>query len=118
MTGAPWSLISCAGPSAAGASARHCIIAFRAIEFKKDQGIDLRNDRQALQRLYEACEKAKCELSNTTQSDVSLPFITADAGGPKHLSTEIRRAKFEELIQDLVQRCKQQEPSGVKWPPG
>jgi molecular chaperone DnaK len=77
-----------------------------AQEFKKDQGIDLRQDRQALQRLYEACEKAKCELSGTSETDINLPFITADANGPKHLSTKVRRAKFEELIHDLVQRCK------------
>ena len=77
-----------------------------AEEFKKETGIDLRGDRQALQRLYEACEKAKCELSNTTETELSLPFITADAAGPKHLTRKIRRAKFEELIDDLVQRCK------------
>jgi molecular chaperone DnaK len=77
-----------------------------ADEFKKENGIDLRQDRQALQRLYEACEKAKCELSNTTETELSLAFITADATGPKHLTRKIRRAKFEELIDDLVQRCK------------
>jgi molecular chaperone DnaK len=77
-----------------------------ADEFKKDQGIDLRNDRQALQRLYEACEKAKCELSTTRETDINLPFVTADAAGPKHLATKIRRSKLEELIRDLVQRCK------------
>jgi len=77
-----------------------------ADEFKKENGIDLRQDRQALQRLYEACEKAKCELSNTTETELSLPFITADAAGPKHLTRKIGRAKFEELIDDLVQRCR------------
>jgi len=77
-----------------------------ADEFKKESGIDLRQDRQALQRLYEACEKAKCELSNTTETELSLPFITADAAGPKHLTRKIGRAKFEELIDDLVQRCR------------
>ncbi len=77
-----------------------------ADEFKKESGIDLRQDRQALQRLYEACEKAKCELSNTTETELSLPFITADASGPKHLTRKIGRAKFEELIDDLVQRCR------------
>ncbi|MFP4087112.1 MAG: molecular chaperone DnaK [Desulfobacteraceae bacterium] len=76
-----------------------------ADEFKKDQGIDLRQDRQALQRLYEACEKAKCELSTTTQTELNLPFITADAAGPKHLTMKISRAKLEDLIHDLVQRC-------------
>ncbi|MFO7984815.1 MAG: molecular chaperone DnaK [Desulfatiglandaceae bacterium] len=78
-----------------------------ADEFKKDNGIDLREDRQALQRLYEACEKAKCELSTTTQTELNLPFITADAAGPKHLTMKISRAKLEDLIHDLVQRCAQ-----------
>ena len=78
-----------------------------ADEFKKENGIDLRQDRQALQRLYEACEKAKCELSTTTQTELNLPFITADAAGPKHLTMKISRAKFEDLIHDLVQRCTQ-----------
>jgi len=73
--------------------------------FKKDYGIDLRKDKQALQRLHEAAEKAKCELSSTTETEISLPFITADASGPKHLSQKISRAKFEDLIHDLVQRC-------------
>jgi molecular chaperone DnaK len=76
-----------------------------ADEFKKDNGIDLRRDRQALQRLYEACEKAKCELSSTTQTELNLPFITADASGPKHLTMKIARAKLEDLIHDVVQRC-------------
>lgn len=76
-----------------------------ADEFKKDEGIDLRKDRQPLQRLYEACEKAKCELSSTTETEINLPFITADANGPKHLTKKITRAKFESLIHDLVQRC-------------
>ena len=77
-----------------------------AEEFKKDTGIDVRTDRQALQRLYEGCEKAKCELSTTMETELNLPFITADAAGPKHLTMKIRRAKFEELINDLVQRCR------------
>ncbi len=76
-----------------------------ADEFKKDNGIDLRKDKQALQRLYEAAEKAKCELSATAETEISLPFITADATGPKHLSQKITRAKFEDLIHDLVRRC-------------
>jgi molecular chaperone DnaK len=78
-----------------------------ADDFKKDQGIDLRQDRQALQRLYEACEKAKCELSSMSETQINLPFITADANGPKHLATKIRRSQFEALIQDLVDRCRQ-----------
>jgi molecular chaperone DnaK len=76
-----------------------------ADEFKKNSGIDLRKDKQALQRLYEAAQKAKCELSSTTETEISLPFITADATGPKHLSQKVSRAKFEDLIHDLVQRC-------------
>jgi len=82
-----------------------CLVDWVADEFKKESGIDLRKDKQALQRLYEAAEKAKCELSSTTETEISLPFITADASGPKHLSQKITRAKFEDLIHDLVQRC-------------
>ncbi len=81
------------------------IVDWLADEFKKDTGIDLRNDRQALQRLYEAAEKAKCELSSTTETEINLPFITADATGPKHLVMKLTRAKFEALTQDLVERC-------------
>ncbi|WP_155368725.1 molecular chaperone DnaK [Catellatospora vulcania] len=76
-----------------------------ADEFKNDNGIDLRTDPQALQRLFEAAEKAKVELSSVTQTQVSLPFVTADASGPKHLTTTITRSKFEDLTKDLVQRC-------------
>jgi molecular chaperone DnaK len=76
-----------------------------AEEFKKEQGIDIRKDRQALQRLYEAAEKAKMELSAAAQTSVNLPFITADAGGPKHLTMTISRARFEQLTQPLVERC-------------
>jgi molecular chaperone DnaK len=75
-----------------------------ADEFKMSNGIDLRNDRMALQRLKEACEKAKCELSSSMQAGINLPFITADAGGPKHLDVNITRAKFESLINNLVER--------------
>src|SRR5213596_2168513 len=71
-------------------------------EFKKDQGIDLRSDRQALQRLKEAAEKAKIELSSTQQSEVNLPFITADQSGPKHLVITLTRSKLEQLVGDLV----------------
>jgi len=73
-------------------------------EFKKDQGIDLRNDPLALQRLKEAAEKAKIELSSREQTDINLPYITADASGPKHLNMQITRAKFEALIEDLVEK--------------
>ncbi|HEY7138443.1 MAG TPA: molecular chaperone DnaK [Acidimicrobiia bacterium] len=76
-----------------------------AEEFKKENGIDLRNDAQALQRLFEAAEKAKIELSAVTQTQVNLPFITADANGPKHLVTSIMRAQFEEMTRDLLDRC-------------
>src|ERR1700694_575713 len=75
-------------------------------EFKKDQGIDLRQDRMALQRLKEAAEKAKIELSSTQSTEVNLPFITADASGPKHLSLPLSRAKLEQLVGDLIQRTK------------
>jgi molecular chaperone DnaK len=82
------------------------IVNFIADEFKKEQGIDLRNDRQALQRLREAAEKAKIELSNVVQTSVNLPFITADQEGPKHLDMTLTRAKFDELTRDLVERTK------------
>src|SRR3981189_240175 len=80
------------------------IIDFLADEFKKQQGIDLRNDRLALQRLREAAEKAKIELSSTKETNINLPFITADQNGPKHLDIKLSRAKFETLVDDLVQR--------------
>jgi len=73
-------------------------------EFKKDQGIDLSKDPMALQRLKEAAEKAKCELSSTTQTDINLPFITADSSGPKHLNVSLTRSKFEQLVDDLIER--------------
>ena len=80
-------------------------------EFKKEQGIDLRKDKLALQRLKEAAEKAKIELSSSTQTEINLPFITADASGPKHLTLKLSRSKFEQLVDDLVQKtidpCKQ-----------
>ena len=82
------------------------IVDWLADEFKRDQGIDLRNDAQALQRLYEAAERAKIELSSSTQTQINLPFITADASGPKHLSTTLARSKFEQLTADLVERCR------------
>ncbi|MBS1256737.1 MAG: Chaperone protein DnaK [Deltaproteobacteria bacterium] len=80
------------------------LIGFFAEEFKKDSGIDLREDKMALQRLKEAAEKAKHELSSSSETDVNLPFITADASGPKHLNIKITRAKFESLVDDLVKR--------------
>jgi molecular chaperone DnaK len=81
------------------------LVDYLADQFKGEQGIDLRNDPQALQRLFEAAERAKIELSSVTQTQVNLPFITADASGPKHLTATINRAKFEQLTADLVGRC-------------
>src|SRR6187402_2916242 len=80
------------------------LVNYLADEFKKEQGIDLRNDKLALQRLKEAAEKAKIELSSTTQTEINLPFITADQAGPKHLTMKLTRAKFEALVDDLVQK--------------
>jgi molecular chaperone DnaK len=80
------------------------IIDYLADEFKKEQGIDLRNDKLALQRLKEAAEKAKIELSSTQQTEVNLPFITADASGPKHLNVKLSRAKLEALVDDLIKK--------------
>src|SRR5207249_3184298 len=73
-------------------------------EFKREQGIDLRNDRMALQRLKEAAEKAKVELSSVMQAEINLPFVTADASGPKHLVMTLARSKLEQLTSDLVDR--------------
>src|SRR5262245_29557599 len=81
------------------------IVDWLAGEFLRDQGIDLRKDRQALQRLTEAAEKAKIELSSVVETNISLPFITADASGPKHLEYKLTRAKFDQLTADLVERC-------------
>jgi len=87
------------------------IIDWLADEFKKQEGIDLKQDPMAMQRLKEAAEKAKCELSTSQKTDINLPFITADASGPKHLNIPLTRAKFEQLVDDLIQRtvgpCKQ-----------
>ncbi|MBJ7295517.1 MAG: molecular chaperone DnaK, partial [Dolichospermum sp.] len=82
------------------------IVDFLAEKFKKDEGIDLRKDKQALQRLTEAAEKAKIELSSVSQAEINLPFITATQEGPKHLDTTLTRAKFEELCSDLIDRCR------------
>jgi molecular chaperone DnaK len=82
------------------------VVNWVADEFKKEQGIDLRQDRQALQRLREAAEKAKIELSSTSETEINLPFITADASGPKHLSLRLSRAKFEQLTEDLLARVR------------
>ncbi len=82
------------------------IVNWVADEYKKEQGIDLRGDRQALQRLKEAAEKAKIELSSLMETEINLPFITADASGPKHLQIKLTRSKFEQLSEDLVERCR------------
>jgi molecular chaperone DnaK len=82
------------------------ILAWVAEEFKREQGIDLRGDRQALQRLREAAEKAKIELSTVSETEVNLPFVTADASGPKHLQIKLTRAKFEQLTEGLLQRVR------------
>jgi molecular chaperone DnaK len=83
------------------------VIDWLVTEFKKDQGIDLSQDPMALQRLKEAAEKAKCELSSTTQTDINLPFITADQSGPKHLNLSLSRSKLEQLVDDLIERTKE-----------
>jgi molecular chaperone DnaK len=80
------------------------IIDWLVAEFKKDQGIDLSQDRMALQRLKEAAEKAKIELSSTVETDINLPFITADAAGPKHLNIKLSRAKFEQMVEDIIEK--------------
>src|SRR5947207_5226063 len=80
------------------------VIDYLAEEFRKEQGIDLRRDKLALQRLKEAAEKAKIELSSAVQTEVNLPFITADQNGPKHLNIQLTRAKLEALVDDLIQR--------------
>lgn len=83
-------------------------------EFKKSEGIDLRNDKQALQRIKEASEKAKCELSSVVETSINLPFITADANGPKHMDISLTRAKFEDLCHDLLDRCKKPVENAIK----
>ena len=85
-----------------------------ADEFKKDQGIDLRQDKQALQRLREAAEKAKIELSTVMETEINLPYITADASGPKHLQLKLSRSKFEQMTEDLLQRCRHPFESALK----
>jgi len=90
------------------------LVDYLADEFKKDQGIDLRKDALALQRLKEAAEKAKIELSSSQQTEINLPYITADASGPKHLTLKLSRAKFEQLVDDLVQRTIQPVKNALK----
>ena len=83
------------------------LIEYLATEFKKDQGIDIRKDKMALQRIKEAAEKAKMELSSSMETDVNLPFITADASGPKHMNIKMTRAKLEALVEDLIEKTVQ-----------
>jgi molecular chaperone DnaK len=90
------------------------IVEYIASEFKKEQGIDLRQDRQALQRLTEAAEKAKIELSTVLETEINLPFVTADASGPKHLQLKLTRAKLEQLTEDLVGRCRRPFEQALK----
>jgi len=90
------------------------IVNWAADEFKKEQGIDLRNDRQALQRLREAAEKAKIELSTMLETEINLPYVTADASGPKHLQLKLTRAKFEQMTEDLLERCRKPFEAALK----
>ncbi|MFH2103319.1 MAG: molecular chaperone DnaK [Chloroflexota bacterium] len=90
------------------------IVNWAADEFKKDQGIDIRQDRQALQRLREAAEKAKIELSSMTETEINLPYITADASGPKHMALKLSRSKFEQMTEDLLKRCRGPFESALK----
>lgn len=83
-------------------------------EFKKQEGLDIRNDKQAMQRLKEAAEKAKCELSTVTETHISLPFLTADQNGPKHLETSLSRALFNELTKELAERCRKPVEQALK----
>ena len=100
-------VLSTAGDSRLGGDDfDEALIDYLATEFQREHAIDLRQDVMALQRLRDACEKAKCELSSATQTAINLPFITADASGPKHLQQNITRAKFEALIEGLLQRCR------------
>jgi len=90
------------------------IVNWAADEFKKDQGIDLRSDRPALQRLREAAEKAKIELSTMMETEINLPYITADASGPKHMQLKLSRAKFEQMTEDLLLRCRKPFEAALK----
>jgi molecular chaperone DnaK len=90
------------------------IVNWAADEFQKDRGINLRSDRQALQRLREAAEKAKVELSTVMETEINLPYVTADASGPKHLQLKLSRAKFEQMTEDLLARCRKPFESALK----
>jgi len=90
------------------------VVNWAADEFRKDQGIDLRSDRQALQRLREAAEKAKIELSSVMETEINLPYITADATGPKHMQLKLSRSKFEQMTEDLLARCRKPFEAALK----
>ena len=90
------------------------IVNWAADEFKREQGIDLRSDRQALQRLREASEKAKIELSSVMETEINLPYITADASGPKHLQVKLTRSRFEQMTEDLLERCRKPFEAALK----
>src|SRR5512144_121707 len=90
------------------------IVNYVADEFKRENGIDLRNDRQALQRLREAAEKAKIELSSVMETEINLPYITADATGPKHMQLKLTRSKFEQMTEDLLDRCRKPFEAALK----
>ena len=92
----------------------HVIVNWAADQFQSEQGIDLRQDRQALQRLREAAEKAKIELSTMMETEINLPYVTADASGPKHLQLKLSRAKFDQMTEDLLNRCKTPFESALK----
>jgi len=97
-----------------GTDMDNAIVDYVANEFKKQSGIDVRNDKMSLQRLREACEKAKIELSNVLETDINLPFITADASGPKHLVMKLSRAKLDGLVRPIVEKCKESIDLAVK----
>ncbi|MHA2255060.1 MAG: Hsp70 family protein, partial [Candidatus Heimdallarchaeaceae archaeon] len=97
-----------------GTDMDNAIVDYVANDFKKQSGIDVRNDKMAVQRLREACEKAKIELSNVLETDINLPFITADASGPKHLVMKINRAKLDELVRPIVEKCKESIDQALK----
>ena len=105
---------TCGDPHLGGDNFDKVLVDYMAETFKSEEGIDLRNDSQALQRLTEAAEKAKIELSSSTQSEVNLPFITATADGPKHLTMTVTRGKFEEMSSDLIDRCKKPVQQAIK----
>jgi len=90
------------------------VVNWAADEFRREQGIDLRGDRQALQRLREAAEKAKIELSSVMETEINLPYITADASGPKHLQVKLTRSKFEQMTEDLLERCRKPFEAALK----